>query len=82
VENEWVWEQKGPLEGKYANCFHVGFNSLEVLIEFGQCHAGSSNLVHTKIILQPVFCLELMATLAKSIEEYEEKYGAIDRSSK
>jgi hypothetical protein len=82
VENEWVWAQAEPLEGKYANCFHVGFNSLEVVIEFGQCHAEGSNLVHTKIILQPLFCVELMATLAKSVEEYEAKYGAIDRFSK
>jgi hypothetical protein len=80
--DDWVLEQKKPLEGRYANCFHVGFNSLEVLIEFGQCHAGSSNLLHTRIILQPLFCMELMGTLAKCMQEYEEKYGAMKQDSK
>jgi hypothetical protein len=77
MEDEWVWEHKEPLEGKYANCFHVGFNSLEMLIEFGQCHTGTPNLLHTRIIMQPFFCAELMATLRKCIEEYERQYGAI-----
>jgi hypothetical protein len=79
MENEWVWEQDSSLVGKYANCFHVGYNSLEVLIEFGQCHAGDANLLHTRIILQPSFCVELISTLRKCVEQYEQEYGQIEQ---
>jgi hypothetical protein len=79
MENEWVWEREAALEGKYANCFHVGYNSLEVLIEFGQCHAGEASLLHTRIILQPSFCVELISMLRKCVEQYEQQHGEIEQ---
>jgi hypothetical protein len=80
MDDEWIWRQEAALEGKYANCFHVGYNALEVLIEFGQCHNGENNLLHTRIILQPLFCMELISTLHKCIDQYEQQHGAIRRN--
>ena len=72
-----MWEEAG-LQGRYANCFRVGYNAFEFMIDFAQ--AASENRVvqlHTRIIINPAYSRTLLQLLGKSIGEYEQAYGRI-----
>jgi Protein of unknown function (DUF3467) len=64
-------------EGKYANCFRVGSNRFELIIDFAQC--GPDNriaIVHTRIIVSPVHGKVLLNLLQKSIDDVEMQWGS------
>ena len=62
-----VWTQT-DFEGKYANCFRIGYNTLEFLIDFAQCGPDSNiATLHTRIIVSPAYARVLLALLADSI---------------
>jgi hypothetical protein len=62
-----VWTQT-DFEGKYANCFRIGYNALEFLIDFAQCGPESRiATLHTRIIVSPAYARVLLALLADSI---------------
>jgi len=66
-----VWTQT-DFEGKYANCFRVGTNAFELLIDFAQCGPDSRIAIqHTRIIVSPEYGKILLGLLADSIEHYE-----------
>ena len=70
-----VWTQD-DFEGRYANCFRVGFNAFELLIDFAQCKPDTKlALLHTRIIVAPAYGKILLGLLAESIEHYELKHG-------
>jgi hypothetical protein len=72
-----VWEEAG-LQGRYANCFRVGYNAFEFMIDFAQ--SASDNRVaqlHTRIIINPAYSRTLLEVLRQSIEEYERAYGPV-----
>ena len=72
-----VWEEVG-LQGRYANCFRVGYNAFEFMVDFAQ--ASSDHRVarlHTRIILSPAYSRTLLELLVKSIGQYEQAYGPI-----
>jgi hypothetical protein len=68
------------LEGRYANYFKVGHNAFEFVIDFGQ-HYGESQRarLHTRVITNPTYAKAIFATLKKSIERYEKKFGEIGK---
>jgi hypothetical protein len=70
-DDEIVWTQK-DFDGKYANCFRVGFNAFELVIDFAQCGPESriANL-HTRIIVSPGHGRVLVRLLQRSIEDLE-----------
>jgi hypothetical protein len=78
-------ENKSPfgaglrIKGRYANCFRVGYNACEFVIDFGQIYPeeGDSGEFDTRIITNPQDALELLETMRKSIEEYEQAFGMI-----
>ena len=68
-----------PLEGRYANCFAVGHNALEFVLDFGQFYSDSARQqMHTRIITNPHYAKALLDTLQRAIDEYEETYRSID----
>lgn len=76
--------KNGPnsgLEGRYANCFQVGHNALEFLLEFGQVYRSSEQeCFHTRIVTSPVYAKALLATLCDAIDQYERSFGEIPSS--
>jgi hypothetical protein len=68
------------IEGKYANYFDIGHNAFEFLLDFGQQYSGGTHgLIHTRIITGPSYANELLRVLQKSIDQYEQAFGAIPR---
>jgi len=68
-----------PLEGRYANCFSVGHNALEFVLDFGQFYPGGERQqMHTRIITNPQYAKALLDTLERAIDEYERAFGPID----
>jgi hypothetical protein len=72
-----VWQSSG-LQGRYANCFRVGHNAFEFVIDFGQATTNHQLAeVHTRIILNPAYSRTLLGLLVRSVDQYEQEHGAI-----
>ena len=68
------------LEGKYANHFAVGFNAYEFLFEFGQSYSENEDAeLSVRIVTSPFYAREFLKTLQKSIDQYDDSYGNINR---
>jgi hypothetical protein len=66
------------LNGRYANCFKVGYNAFEFLFDFGQSEGDSGGLsIHTRIVTAPGYAKAFMKTLTESIALYEKEFGTI-----
>jgi len=71
-------QDRGQLEGRYANYFKVGHNAFEFLLDFGQFYPESEQTqLHTRIITSPIYAKALLEVLRESIDRYEKSYGAI-----
>ncbi len=67
-----------PSEGRYANYFSVGYNAVEVLLDFGQFYAEAGEpRMHTRIVTSPIYARALLDTLRTSLEGYERDHGPI-----
>jgi hypothetical protein len=66
-----------PIEGRYANNFEIGHNAFEFVLDFSQFYGEKKVEVHTRIITGPIYAKALLKTLEKSIDSYEQEYGAI-----
>lgn len=54
--------------GRYANFFKVGYNALEVVIEFGESFSDDAPArVHTRIVTHPVYARAFLALLDESV---------------
>ncbi len=68
------------LEARYANCFQIGQNECEFLIDFGQSHTECrKEIFHTRVICNPFYANVLLKLLQTSIKKYEDTFGAIDK---
>lgn len=66
------------LEGQYANWFKVGFNAYEYVIDFGQYYPeNDEEKLYIRIVTSPAYAKRFLNLLAKSIEQYKERYGII-----
>ena len=71
---------QNAIEGKYANYFEVGHNAFEFVLDFGQKYSdGSEEKIHTRIVTGPSYAKELLRVLEKSIAQYEQSFGLIER---
>lgn len=62
-----------PLEGRYANYFKVGYNSFEVVLEFGQLYEGEEVArMHTRVVTGSVYAKRLLETLRQALQTKEE----------
>ena len=65
-------------EARYANYFHVGHNTFEVVLEFGQHYEGVKlPRMHTRIVVAPAYAKALLGLLSSAIAENENLYGEI-----
>ena len=73
--------QTDPVEGRYANYFKVGNNSLEFILDFGQIYSDSPSvtLYHTRIVTSPAYAGALLELLRDSIEKYQTTFGPIPK---
>ncbi len=76
-------QKSKKIEGRYANCFQIGQNEFEFLIDFGQSYNenGEENF-HTRIVCNPFYANVLLELLQKSVRRYEGDYGAITEGMK
>jgi hypothetical protein len=66
------------LEGSYANCFQVGYNAFEFLLDSGQSYSeDDAALFHTRLIISPFGVKSLVKMLLESIAGYERTFGPI-----
>jgi hypothetical protein len=73
--DDFIWTGEDA-EGKYANCFRIGFNAFEMLMDFAQCNEPSRRAVqHTRIVVSPTHGKEFLALLSQSIDDYEMLHG-------
>jgi hypothetical protein len=71
-------QDASPLEGRYANCFKVGHNAFEFILDFGQLYTKDEEpKMHTRIITSPVYVKAFLETLRDSVDQYEHSFGAI-----
>lgn len=68
------------LEGRYANCFKVGHNAYEFIIDFGQCYEDCKDreTIHSRIVTSPTYAKLLLRTLSDAVSKYEAERGVID----
>ena len=71
-------DQRIP-DGRYANCFRIGYTEFEIMIDFAQCSGADDAPAHTRIVVLPVYANQLALVLAKSLEEYQQRYGPLPR---
>lgn len=70
----------GQLEGRYANCFKIGQNAFEFVLEFGQFyHESGKENFHTRVITSPDYAKVLFQMLYKSIQYYEQTFRKIEK---
>jgi hypothetical protein len=60
-----------PLVGRYANCFQVGYNAFEFLLDFGQSYESDRTIMHTRIVLLPSCARDLAELLCASLANHE-----------
>jgi hypothetical protein len=63
-----------PIEGRYANCFQVGFNDVEFIFEFGQ-ESEQQASIHTRVIVSPVNVPPFLRLATQAWKEYQERRG-------
>ena len=66
------------LEGRYSNFLKVGYNALEMVLEFGQLYGESSEeIIHTRIVTTAPYAKAFCELLTTTLQELVEKYGPI-----
>jgi hypothetical protein len=73
-----AWEEDEGLEGRYANCFRVGYNRFETVIDCGQVSENERVRLHSRILTNPRSAKALHSALQQSLEEYESTFGKIE----
>jgi hypothetical protein len=72
-----------PVEGQYANCFQIGQNEFEFVIDFGQSYAeNGKEHFHTRVVCTPHAANVLLKLLQKSVKEYGETFGNTEEGNK
>jgi hypothetical protein len=63
---------------QYANYFKVGYNPLEIVIDFGQFYIGDARpTIHTRVVTSPPFGRAFLDVLMQSVQDYEREIGPI-----
>jgi hypothetical protein len=67
---------KAQRPGRYANCFQIGHNAFEFLLDFGQVSSeGGHPSFHTRIIIAPASAKILHELLDQSIQQHAVTFG-------
>lgn len=72
------WEEPSNLEARYANCFKIGYNAFELVIDFGQISGSEERArLTSRIVTNPRSAKALHEILGQSLAEYEGTFGLI-----
>jgi hypothetical protein len=64
------------IEGRYANYLEIGNNTLEFVLDFGQCYSGSETpYIHTRIITNASDLRSMLRLLVEALECHERERG-------
>lgn len=73
-----IWEETSAVEAHYANCFQIGHNLFEFVIDCGQMTGeGYGVRLSARIVTNPRAAKSLYQTLKQTLEEYERSFGVI-----
>jgi len=64
-------------EGKYTNCFQIGHNAFEFLLEFGQSYSDQAEFMHTRLVTSPLYAARLSQLLTEALSQYQARFGPI-----
>lgn len=81
TEDALAWEETEGLEARYANCFRIGYNRFELILDFGQVTESEHALLHSRIVTNPRSAKALHSVLRQSLEEYEDTFGRIEETA-
>src|SRR6476661_4128330 len=63
-------------QGRFANAFKSGYNSEEVVMDFGQGYEGEGDVTfHTRIVTSPMYARQMIELLTQTLEDFEAAYG-------
>lgn len=65
------------MSARYTNCFRVGYNAVEFVVDFGESYDERGETMHTRIVTSPTYAADLLEVLRKSLREYERTFGRI-----
>ena len=73
-----IWEDTHSVEAHYANCFKIGHNAFEFVIDCGQMTGeGTGVRLTARILTNPRSAKSLYQTVQQVLEEYERSFGII-----
>lgn len=73
-----IWEENRAVQGQYANCFKIGHNAFEFVIDCGLMAGDCGGVRLTgRILTNPRSAKSLYQTLQQALEEYERSFGPI-----
>ena len=73
-----IWEDTRAVEAHYANCFKIGHNAFEFIIDSGHMTGeGTGVRLTARILTNPRSAKSLYQTLQRALEEYEQSFGMI-----
>ena len=64
-------------DARYVNYFAIGFNALEVVLEFAQSYGTAKLPPSVRLVMSPVYAKEFLTMLAAAIGEYERSFGKL-----
>lgn len=65
-------------EGIYSNIAFTTFNNSEFIIDFGRILPGlNQGKIYSRIVMTPQHAKRLVATLERSVKNFEEKFGEL-----
>lgn len=66
-----------PPEARYVNDFAVGFNALEVVLDFAQSYGPANTPPTVRLVMSPVYAKEFLTMLTAAIAEFERTFGTL-----
>ena len=71
-------KQDQNIVGHYTNYFEIGYNDVELLIDFGQHFPETQDaIISSRIITSPTHAKILCHLLKQTLLQYEKKFGTI-----
>jgi hypothetical protein len=65
------------VSARYTNCFRVGHNATEFVLDFGESYDEERETFHTRIVTSPSCAADLLEVLRKSLREHGRTFGCI-----
>jgi len=66
-----------PKEARYVNSFAVGFNAVEVVLNFAQSYGTGGTSPSVRLVTSPVYAKEFLSMLTAAMGEYENTFGKL-----